>query len=123
MKKNDMMLWMSKGVTAEEAIKLSNAGFTPDMLDDSNKKEELEETVKKELEELEEAVKKELEEPEELDKKEQKEPEPDPKDSEIEKLKKEIADLQKLNRHQDFSGGEKAKSDLDIAKEIAAKLF
>lgn len=105
-----MMLWMSKGVTAEEAIKLSNAGFTPDMLDDSNKKEEPE--GPEESKELEEPVKKE---PKEL--------EPDPRDSEIEKLKKEIADLQKSNRHQDFSGGEKAKTDLDIAKEIAAKLF
>ena len=114
MKKNDMMLWISKGVTAEEAIKLSNAGFTPDMLDDSKKAEpeEPEESVKKEPKELEEPVKKE---PKEL--------EPDPRDSEIEKLKKEIADLQKLNRHQDFSGGEKAKTDLDIAKEIASKLF
>ena len=108
-----MMLWISKGVTAEEAIKLSNAGFTPDMLDDSkksDKKEELEEP--EESEELKEQVKK-----------EPKEQEPDPKDSEIEKLKKEIADLQKSNRHQDFSGGEKAKTDLDIAKEIASKLF
>lgn len=110
MKKNDMMLWMSKGVTAEEAIKLSNAGFTPDMLDDSKKKEEPEEHG-------------EPEEPEEPVKKEPKELEPDPRDSEIEKLKKEIADLQKSNRHQDFSGGEKVKTDLDIAKEIAAKLF
>ena len=114
MKKNDMMLWISKGVTAEEAIKLSNAGFTPDTLDDPKKGEAVE---------LGEPI--EPEEPEEPEKpKEPEEPkEPDPKDSEIEKLKKEIADLQKLNRHQDFSGGEKAKSDLDIAKEIAAKLF
>ena len=113
MKKNDMMLWMSKGVTAEEAIKLSNAGFTPDMLDDSKKTDKKEESEgPEESKELKEPVKKE---PKEL--------EPDPRDSEIEKLKKEIADLQKSNRHQDFSGGEKVKTDLDIAKEIAAKLF
>lgn len=114
MKKNDMMLWLSKGVTADEAIRLSNAGFTPDMLDDSKEQEEPEEK---------EPVKKEPEEPKEPVKKEPEEPKPDPRDSEIEKLKKEIADLQKSNRHQDFSGGPKAKTDLDIAKEIAAKLF
>lgn len=112
MKKNDMMLWISKGVTAEEAIKLSNAGFTPEMLDSKEPKKPEEPGEPEESKELEEPVKKE---PKEL--------EPDPRDSEIEKLKKEIADLQKLNRHQDFSGGEKAKTDLDIAKEIAAKLF
>lgn|SRR5574344_305586 len=109
MKKNNMMLWLSKGVTADEAIRLSNAGFTPEMLDDSK---EPEEPKKEEPEEMEEPKK---EEPEE--------PKPDSKDSEIEKLHKQIADLQKANRHQDFSGGKQDKTDLDIAKEIAAKLF
>ena len=112
-----MMLWISKGVTAEEAIKLSNAGFTPEMLDSKEPGEPKEPEEPGEPKEPEEPGEpKEPEEPREPE-------EPDPKDSEIEKLKKEIADLQKLNRHQDFSGGAKAKTDLDIAKEIASKLF
>lgn len=122
MKKNDMMLWLSKGVRADEAIKLSNAGFTPDMLDESKEQEEPENKEQNEPEN------KEQDEPEKKEPKKEEpvkkeEPKTDPKDSEIEKLQKQIAELQKSNRHQDFSGGKKAKSDLEIAKEIAAELF